>query len=365
MNPPVDQAVEFRANMVASLVTSGAIVEPGWRAAFTAVPRHLFVPRFYQNTVDGPSVIEAASGDVWLRTIYTDTHLVTRDDVTSSSTAPSLMATMLEALHLTGDETVLEIGTGTGYNAALLSERLSDRQVVSIDIDPELVDGARQRLASAGYHPLLAATDGIDGYQVGAPYDRIVATCRLNFVPPAWLAQLKPAGLIVTPLGAGLAEITKLDDSGAASGVFLPDAAYFMPLRHQQEQTAVADLIHTATTDSGTSRDYEYGAEIHRDNAARFWLDLTQPDVRTMRTATADIAYHLDGSWARLTEGVVTQGGPRNLWDDVESAHRTWVAAGQPARDRYRLTNTSESQLVLLDDSPTPVHALHPPEEGF
>lgn len=357
------QATELRARLVESLIADGAITDPRWQAAFNATPRHLFVPRFYQNTAEGQSPVDASTGEQWLSTIYTDTHLVTRDDVTSSSTAPSLMATMLQALELTGDETVLEIGTGTGYNAALLSERLTDSQVVSVDIDPELVDDARRRLAAAGYHPLLAATDGIDGYPGRGPYDRIIATCRLDFIPPAWLAQLKPTGQIITPLGAGLARITKDPDSGDATGVFLPDSAYFMPLRHNPGQADVADLIQAATTDAGTTRSYEYDATIYRDNEARFWLDLTQPDVRTMHTETAAIAYHLDGSWARLAAGIVTQGGPRNLWDDVESTHHTWIQAGKPARQRYRLAITGQHQQILLDNSPTAVHNLHPPQE--
>ena len=83
-------------------------------------------------------------------------------------------------------------------------------------------------------------------------------------------------------------------------------------------------------------------------------------DVRTMQTSTAAIAYHPDGSWARLFEGIVTQGGARKLWDDVESTHRRWVEAGRPSRDRYRLAITRQSQQVLLDDSPAVVHELHP-----
>jgi SAM-dependent methyltransferase len=260
---------------------------------------------------------------------------------------------------LADDHRVLEIGTGTGYNAALLSERLSDEQVVSVDIDPRLVDDARRRLAATGYSPLLAAADGIDGYPAEGSYDRIIATCRLDFVPPAWLAQLQPAGSIVTPLGAGLARINKLDADGTASGVFLPNSAYFMPLRHEPGQAPLADFIQAAISSRGTARHYEYDTTIYRDDAARFWLDLTQPDVRTARTATAAIAYHPDGSWARFSEGTVTQGGPRSLWDDVERSHRAWVVSGQPSRDRYRLAIAGEVQEVLLDDSTVPVHQLH------
>jgi protein-L-isoaspartate(D-aspartate) O-methyltransferase len=351
------EAAGPRARLVKTLTADGAITDPAWRAAFAVVPRHVFVPRFYENTSEGSVQIDAASSGTWLDAVYTDRHLVIRDDVTSSSTAPSLMATMLQALDLAGDERVLEVGTGTGYNAALLSERLSDAQVVSIDIDPQLVDDARQHLAAAGYHPLLAATDGSAGLADHAPYDRIIATCRLDYIPPAWLTQLRPTGVIVVPMGAGIARISKQPD-GIASGVFLASPAYFMPLRHHSEQTAVADLIQTATAAAGRTREYTYDAGIYRDNDARFWLDLTQPDVRTMNTESAAIAYHPDGSWARLSNGAVVQGGSRNLWDDVEETHQVWLDHGKPTRERYRLALAGDHQYVLLDNSPTPFHQL-------
>jgi SAM-dependent methyltransferase len=91
---------------------------------------------------------------------------------TSSSTMPSLMARMLEALDVRDGHRVLEIGTGTGYNAALLCHRLGPRNVVSIDIDPTLVAAARSRLADLGYHPTLVAGDGTTGAVQHGPYDR-------------------------------------------------------------------------------------------------------------------------------------------------------------------------------------------------
>ncbi|MGW1340933.1 methyltransferase domain-containing protein [Kribbella sp. NPDC002412] len=356
----IDQrAVELRAKLVETLVAEGAITDAAWRTAFEAVPRHLLVPRFYQNTSEGSAQIDASAGDQWLSTVYSDTHLVTKDDVTSSSTAPSLMATMLQALDLSGDETVLEVGAGTGYNAALLSERLGDTRVVSIDIDPQSVDDARRHLAMVGYHPLLAATDGVDGFPDRAPYDRIIATCRLDYIPPAWLAQLKTGGVVVTPLGAGIARLRK-HDGGTASGAFLPTPAYFMPLRHHPEQIAVADLIEAASTAVGSTRNYKHDTTIYRDNNARFWLDLTQPEVRTMQLESAAIAFHPDGSWARLAGGTVTQGGTRNLWDDVEFTQDAWLEAGSPDRLRYRLEISNDHQHILLDDLADPVHELPP-----
>jgi protein-L-isoaspartate(D-aspartate) O-methyltransferase len=344
--------------MVDELVANGNITDPRWQAAFSAVPRHLFVPRFYRNDQHGSSVVDSASEDQWLSAVYSDIHLVTTEDVRSSSTAPSLMASMLEALELSGDERVLEIGTGTGYNAALLSERLGSERVTSVDVDPQLVAQARMRLEEAGYRPLLAVADGVDGYPSAGPYDAVIATCRLDYVPEAWLRQLRPGGVVVTPLGAGVAVLRKGATGNDAAGGFLPNSAYFMPLRHQPEPTAIVELLELALNGVGVSRSYRFDTSIYRDNEARFWLDLTNPGVRTMALDGVPVAFGPDGSWARFVDGMVVQGGPGSVWDDVEAAYGAWLAAERPARERYRLSITSVGQEIFLADRLEPVHRL-------
>jgi protein-L-isoaspartate O-methyltransferase len=111
----------------------------------------------------------------WLETVYSDQTLLTKvvqapmsrslrpgsyPILTSSATLPSLVLTMLEELDVTEGCPVLEIGTGSGYSTALLCERLGSQCVTSVDIDPELVDLASERLAANGYTPTLAAADG-------------------------------------------------------------------------------------------------------------------------------------------------------------------------------------------------------------
>src|SRR5262249_61868423 len=110
----------------------------------------------------------------------------------SSSTAPGLMVRMLEALDVHDGHRVLEIGTGTGYNAALLAARLGDTQVFSVELRPDLTEAARQRLADTGYHPPLVTRDGGEGLAEHAPYDRIIATCAVPAVPPPGLAPTDP-----------------------------------------------------------------------------------------------------------------------------------------------------------------------------
>jgi len=126
------------ARLADQLLVSGDITDPQWAAAIAAIPRHVLVPKAYQQQPDGTW----SQIDEHLELTYSPTTLVTALDdgqAVSSSTKPDLMIRMLETLHLQDGDRVLEIGTGTGYNAALLSHRLGEDNVYSIDMDPTLV----------------------------------------------------------------------------------------------------------------------------------------------------------------------------------------------------------------------------------
>lgn len=157
-------------------------------AAFRSVPRHLFLP------------------DVPLEEVYSDQAIVIKKDAEniaiSSSSQPVLMANMLEALALFPGAHVLEIGTGTGYNAALLSHIVgSTGHVVSIDIDADLVTKARHHLIQAGYPKVeVLHSDGGEGAPAQAPFDAILVTVGCWDIPPTWMDQLKPGGRLVVPL---------------------------------------------------------------------------------------------------------------------------------------------------------------------
>jgi len=120
----------------------------------------------------------------------------------SSSSQPAIMAIMLDQLTLEAGHRVLEIGAGTGYNAALIRHIVgASGAVVSVDIEPDLVATARGHLASAGYPDVtVVAADGAEGYPPGAPYDRVIATVGVSDLAPAWLRQAGPGARIVVPL---------------------------------------------------------------------------------------------------------------------------------------------------------------------
>ncbi|MGW4733385.1 methyltransferase domain-containing protein [Streptomyces shenzhenensis] len=228
------------ADLVREIDVSGAWAdEPVWRETFAAVPRHLFVPYYYVGVRGGYERRWGGSPDprdreCWLRGAYEDVPLATRvrdGQLISSSSQPSLMATMLVALRVEEGHRVLEIGTGSGYNAALLAHRLGDDDLVTtIDLEPEITESARRHLDSAGHRPAVVTGDGARGVPARAPFDRIIATCTLSAVPRAWLAQCRPGGRILAPFAGGLIALT-VRDTRHAEGHFLATPAYFVPLR--------------------------------------------------------------------------------------------------------------------------------------
>ncbi|HSD83218.1 MAG TPA: methyltransferase, FxLD system [Anaerolineae bacterium] len=187
------EASELHRALVDQLKHEGHITTTRVEAAFRAIPRHLFLPH------------------VAVAEVYRDIAIVTKrlnDQPISSSSQPAMMAIMLEQLELQPGQHVLEIGTGTGYNAALLAQLVGDAGlVVTMDLDQDLVDDARAHLATAGIDRVqVIRGEGGTGHPAGAPYDRIILTVGTDEILPAWHTQLKPGGRLVLPLSIRLTQ---------------------------------------------------------------------------------------------------------------------------------------------------------------
>ncbi|MEU4032497.1 methyltransferase domain-containing protein [Streptomyces collinus] len=308
-------AAAARAALVAEIDAEGVWDEdPVWREAFARVPRHLFVPYYYVGVRGGYERRWGESPDPgarerWVRGAYADVPLATRlrdGELLSSSSQPSLMARMLVALRVADGDRVLEVGAGTGYNAALLAHRLGDDDLVTtVDLEPEITESAARHLAAAGHHPVVVTGDGARGVPGRAPFDRIIATCALPTVPRAWLAQCRPGARVLTPLATGLLALT-VHHAGHAEGRFLPSAAYFVPLRG-----------------AGGGRPGEVSLA---------GLPIGAGEQETFRFLLA------------LTRGVLN---PRD-------AYGLWEREGGPGRERYGVTAGGAHAWAWLDDPEGP-----------
>lgn len=177
-----------RARLAGALRDSVRVTSQPVLAAFAQVPRHLFVPEVAASAAYRDEALIIKCGPDGLPV--------------SSSSQPAMMAIMLDQLGLQPGHKVLEIGTGSGYNAAVMAA-VTGRygSVVSIDIDAQLAARARASLAAAGYDSVIVrCADGGYGYPAGAPYDRIIVTAGAWDIAPAWLEQLGDTGRLVLPL---------------------------------------------------------------------------------------------------------------------------------------------------------------------
>jgi protein-L-isoaspartate(D-aspartate) O-methyltransferase len=169
-----------RRDMVDRQLRKRDIRGPRVLEAMSSIPRHLFVPFEHLDNAYADSPLPIGAGQ--------------------TISQPYMVAAMAEALLLDGSEKVLEIGAGSGYQAAVLS--LLAREVIAVESQPLLADPARIRLAKLGYNNVRVETgDGSPGWPPDGPYDAILVTAGAPFVPPPLLEQLAEGGRLVIPVG--------------------------------------------------------------------------------------------------------------------------------------------------------------------
>ena len=187
-NPKGDVKV-MHEKMVETQIKARGVKDPRVLSALLKVERHRFVPEEY------------------LGSAYSDQPLPIGEGQTISQ--PYIVALMTELLELKGDEKVLEIGTGSGYQAAVLAELA--REVYTIEIIEPLASAARNRLLELGYQNIkVKAGDGYLGWPKAAPFDAIIITCAPDHIPEPLVEQLKEGGRMVLPVGAYAQELKKI-----------------------------------------------------------------------------------------------------------------------------------------------------------
>ncbi|MET0424460.1 MAG: methyltransferase domain-containing protein [Actinoplanes sp.] len=338
----------------------GVPLSPELAAAFATVPREVFVADGFQRR--GGGWVTPTDPD-YLATVYRDDVLVTKvtDRVpVSSSSQPSLMAIMINALDVRPGQRILEIGAGTGYNAALLAAL--GASVISVDVQEDVADRARSALARAGSEGVrVVHGDGYRGFP-GVRFDRVIATVGVGGLSPYWLDQLAPDGLVVAPVEhAGTQPVLAVRD--AVGRVICPSG--FMtaagPLTAGHPGAFPAPVLAAALTgcteyagprfdpplDPLAYRDLWYAAGAWNRRASHAAVDGRKGSCLVLLDDTRT------GGAVILPDGGVLAGGAEALAyaTDAVAILDRWLAAGRPPIQEWRVG------LELTGDPDAPIWA--------
>ena len=374
------QSQPHRERLVAVLQESGAIHSSQVAQVVLNVPREAFIPAFYQREAE-PGMVwtmrtsEDVEPEQWLDLIYQDEPLITKLDErkwpVSSSSAPSVMTRMLEALEIQPGNRVLEIGTGTGYNAALIAQLVGDPDLVTtVELDATMAERAERILQTVVGPVCVRAGDGRSGEESRAPYHRIIATASAGYIPRVWYEQLAPGGRLVMDLqgnqrSSGFLVVEKSMEGNTARGSFWQPSLCFMPLIDPEASPESArSLFQRPCAEEITLESDSPFPAIFRDSAFRWFLQwyypaltVTQPFTIPGRTSKAivlkDVLHetilqlnqHEKGGWQGKQRGTYP------LWNQVQQAYECFVQLHQPKQERYEVfLDTQQAQLFITRD---------------
>ncbi|OKJ76114.1 methyltransferase domain-containing protein [Streptomyces sp. CB02460] len=372
---------------VAYALTTGGVLKSGWLDAYVRVPRQAFLPDtiwpydmatgrtvHVSRTEDAQAWRGYADADVPIVTQWDDGEHAGREPgrvSTSSASMPSVVFRMLDALTVDDYCRVLEIGTGTGWNAALLAHKVGEGNVVSVEVDEAVANRAREALD----HFFGAPVEVIHGDgRAGAPgrgvFDRVIATCGVREIPYAWVEQTRPGGVIVAPWGTDFSpadavlRLTVDAEGKSASGRFTGPVEFMKLRAHRSapidhEAYAPGPLPAPEATTSDAARAL---SAADRFSSLTFVLGLRVPActyiaAEKVRGAQPHWFYSRnDRSWACVLvedgrpAARVWQRGRRRLWDEVEGAYAWWVERGRPGWERFGVTVWEEGERVWVDE---------------
>jgi protein-L-isoaspartate(D-aspartate) O-methyltransferase len=348
----LSEAGALHQALVDELKLKGLIRSPSVEAAFRAIPRHPFLP-------DRP-----------IDQVYLDEAVPTKHfdgQVVSSSSAPAIMAIMLEQLQLERGHRVLEIGAGTGYNAALMAQVVgASGKVVTLDIDGDLVDSARAHLSAVGVAGVeVVCADGAFGWPAAVPYDRIILTAAAEDVVPAWRDQLRPGGRLVLPLHLkrGLTKSVALERcNGHLASLTVRDCG-FMPLRGYLAGHNVPEAVATVFLDDSSSASETFRTALLQDS--RTTLTGARVASYELRNLTFWIALRTANS-CQLRARV--SGPAERLLPDLEQLEVRFLGAlgTQPAQHRFpEGQNYFHSSVGLFRDTAVSLLARPPDSDGW
>lgn len=337
---------------------------PWIRTAYDALPRDRFAPAILWtwNGTTYDAVDRNVEPDRWADLLYASPHEAAVTQLgsgvpNSSMSCTHVVVDMVDLLHLEPGHSVLELGTGTGWNAAILAHRAGPGRVTTMDVDADLVSAARSRLNDFGLDVEALVGDGVAGLQRPGQVDRLIATFAVERVPWAWVERTAPGGRIVFPWGRlGHVALDVAPDGKSARG-WVQGLAQFMPARGTDD--GPVPLVQ-GPWDRRTEVSRSLGDLV--DNwHLRFALRALLPHVvvtASRRERGVRLALHDGTSRAALDDAgagrsVVQESGPRRLADEVLSAWAWWEAEDRPDLYDWGMTVTSGGQRVWCRDPET------------
>lgn len=374
-----ERAVPFRLRMVEALKSMG-VTDPVVLHAMASIPRHRYVDRFWAAPTGMPwtpehvreFVVDDDVADETLRVIYEpSTALATRGPVdvphaTSSLSAPIIVALMLAELHLSPGLRILEIGTGSGYHAALMATLVGDPALVTtLDIDQSVITDTRHRMHRLGFDAMtVRCIDGALGAPDRAPFDRVVATVGCADLSPAWTDQLAPDGEMLVPLEHGLLHPRiRVQRVPELRGRFVGQSG-FIPIQGVQG-TARLWPRPGPITETGTVEDLPevlletlpQGALSESRRAGTMWDFGTYLALRDRRASGAGLIEH--ESRVMIREGRLVIAGARghSLKTRMLEIATDWCALGAPDLSRYLMRFLPWS---VPNDDPPPDSPMGP-----
>lgn len=358
----VDSAA-LREQYVDELRAGGELRSSRWIEAFAQVPREHFVPQFAVPRKNGGFAEFTRNDPDALTAVYSDAALITRWDAagvpTSSSSQPRLMANMLERLDVRPGHRVLEIGTGTGYNAALLCHVLGSDAVTSVDLDESVAAQAADRLRELGCTPRITVAEASVGAPERGPFDRVIGTCGFTRVPKAWLSQLAEDSVLVLTLGCGL--VVLHGGPGGLSGRVVGPASFMSRGSVDDVALGPREVVRIADELPAAERVVRgFDRETFDEWGFRFLRTLHFPTMREVRRHEDELlTYCLHDPVREVstradvrggTASVSTRGG--DLWEELLAVEQRWREHGCPDLARFGVSVHSDGSHDLWLDEP-------------
>ena len=356
------------------------------RDALSVVRRHRFLDGWFRLEIDGLQPTfryvdfdRNAPAKEHLSAIYSNQALVTTCDgifPTSSTSQPPLVARMLQLLEVVPGMRILEIGTGTGYNAALLAELTGEHSnVFTIEYQQPVAEKAHRFLKEEGYGDVhVVHGDGFQGIEDGAPFDRIVATVGCSDISPRWLKQLSPEGAMLIPIQHGLADplvrLTRDPEDSQNAIVKIVARSVFMKIQGilNWGNPWISYQIRGFREDPAWCHSFPKGLAVpetcdHPLHAAnhrgfRFYLALCSRELWY-----DNLGYGLADPGSKTIVRFTKQGiegisvgqdsdALERLYERLLSLHRTWSDLGCPSPSDYSLCFTPKNHVDVAPSDP-------------